>query len=207
MAGAGVLGNAAAGRIRLLYTEAGPYRPIGDIPFTSDLTAMGKAPGDLIQVEGSLQDQLGVPLADARITIWQADDNGNYMHVNAPNQSDLVPSFLYRASTVTDGDGAYSFKTIIPGSYEYQGIRRAPHIHFELYLRGACLATTEMYFDGPRDRNLRAQDAVWLSRSSSLRSSLIAAPSSHSPARRDQFKPYRFDLVLDKANGQICQSK
>ena len=52
---------------------------------------------------------------------------------------------------VTDDDGAYEFKTIVPGAYKVDGNwSRPPHIHFKIAKRGYHELTTQMYFAGEK---------------------------------------------------------
>lgn len=203
-----VLGKAVSSDITFLYTESGPYRPISDVPLVNDLTRSGRAPGRPITVVGSLRDENGSPVPEANIVIWQSDTNGNYQHPDAPNQADLQPDFFYHGRTRTDIDGAYFFQTIMPGPYVYRGIRRAPHIHFEISIAGGCVASTEMYFVGAVDDQLRSQDLVWLSRDASRRDALIVDRRREADADFTQSLPtYQFDLVLDRSNSHVCPAK
>jgi protocatechuate 3,4-dioxygenase beta subunit len=61
----------------------------------------------------------------------------------------MDPDFRYWGETFTDADGAYWFKTIIPGAYPAgEGWTRPPHIHFRVARLGFAELITQMYFKG-----------------------------------------------------------
>jgi protocatechuate 3,4-dioxygenase beta subunit len=63
------------------------------------------------------------PLAGHAIYLWHCDAEGRYSIYDLPEATYL------RAVGVTDGRGAVTFATIVPGCY----LGRAPHMHFEVY--------------------------------------------------------------------------
>jgi protocatechuate 3,4-dioxygenase, beta subunit len=130
-----------------------------------------KARGEVVYVQGRVVDQDCAPVPNALVEIWQACDTGRYDHPNDPNTSvELDPNFQYYGKAVTDGEGRYAFKTIIPGAYPAGGgWWRPPHIHFKVIKVGYHELTTQMYFHGQplneSDKILKAlspadQDAV-----------------------------------------------
>ena len=133
----------------------GPFYPVRDqSDKNNDLTMVqGKterALGTIIYVSGKVVDQNCTSVSGATVEIWQACQTGRYNHPGDNNNSSpLDPNFQYWGIDVTDNDGLYSFKTIIPGHY-YAGTNwiRPPHIHFKVHKLGIMELITQMYFMG-----------------------------------------------------------
>ena len=130
----------------------GPFFPIKDQPDKdADLTRIEghseTAMGDVIVVEGRVLDEAGAPIAGALIDVWQANVHGRYSHEADPNPQPLDPNFQGWGKLVTDEEGRYRFRTIIPGAYQVgESWSRPPHIHFKVARRGFHELTTQMYF-------------------------------------------------------------
>ncbi len=127
----------------------------------TDLTQNGRAKGEVIFVEGVVTDPACVPVAGALVEIWQACESGRYDHSGDPNTAPLDPDFQYWGRAVTDANGAYKFKTVLPGAYPAApGWDRPPHIHFKIAKIGYTELITQLYFKGQKlngqDRILRA---------------------------------------------------
>lgn len=122
----------------------GPYYRAG-APFRTDLTESGMA-GTRITVSGRVLDADCVPIADALVDLWQADDTGDYDNdgVNDPPPE----TFVLRGRMNADGDGAYSFRTIIPGRYLNGAQYRPAHLHVTVSAPGFLSLTTQLYFEG-----------------------------------------------------------
>ncbi|MCB0367691.1 MAG: hypothetical protein H6624_07425 [Bdellovibrionaceae bacterium] len=135
----------------------GPFYPISDqADKNNDLTiirgATLEARGRRILIVGQVVDEQCQPVEGALVEIWQACDTGRYNHPNDPNPAELDPNFQYWGQDVTDADGRYSFRTIIPGRYPASATwLRPPHIHYKVHKRGFHELTTQMYFRGDRD--------------------------------------------------------
>ncbi|MES2965274.1 MAG: protocatechuate 3,4-dioxygenase [Bdellovibrionota bacterium] len=131
----------------------------------TDLTQNGRALGQVIVVEGVVTDSQCRPVNGALVEIWQACTSGRYDHSGDPNTAPLDPNFQYWGRAVTDANGAYKFKTIVPGAYPAApGWDRPPHIHFKIAKIGYEELITQLYFKGQklndRDRILRAIPAL-----------------------------------------------
>jgi protocatechuate 3,4-dioxygenase beta subunit len=130
----------------------GPYYPVTKpADRDSDLVvvqgASGLAGGEVVELGGTLFDASGMPVAGAVVEIWQTDHNGVYAHPNDPRTSQRDTNFQFYGESITAEDGAYRFRTIIPGNYG----NRAQHIHVKVKLNGRALLTTQFYFaDDPR---------------------------------------------------------
>lgn len=132
----------------------GPFYPIHDqLDKNSDLTIVdgrrSRARGQIAYVMGTVQDAECAPIAGALVEIWQACESGRYNHENDPNTAPLDPDFQYFGKAITNREGRYVFKTIIPGAYPAdKNWIRPPHIHFRVLKRGYLELVTQMYFSG-----------------------------------------------------------
>jgi protocatechuate 3,4-dioxygenase beta subunit len=71
-------------------------------------------PGERMFVQSRVTDLKGKPLAGVPVDIWHADDDGFY-DSQRPNYETQGPSS--RARFITDADGRFFFRTILPCSY------------------------------------------------------------------------------------------
>ncbi len=142
----------------------GPFYPVVDqLDKDSDLVqvdgAAAIAVGQIVVIDGTVTNQNCLPVEGVLVEIWQACHTGRYNHPSDPNtQVALDPNFQYWGKAVTDKNGFYRFRTIIPGSYPADvGWDRPPHIHFKLAKLGYKELITQMYFAGDE---LNAQDKL-----------------------------------------------
>lgn len=139
----------------------------------SDLTRVKglsqNAQGQVVYVKGRVTTGDCQPLAGATVIIWQASESGRYNHLGDGANHDFVHpktgevierkldgAFQYWGKAVTDQNGDYLFKTIVPGFYpadlEAQWYR-PPHIHFMVSATGYPQLVTQMYFSGNKIQN------------------------------------------------------
>jgi len=127
----------------------GPFYPT-EIPadHDNDLVrvepAVREAGGEILHLRGRVTDLAERPVAGAVVEIWQCDANGIYRH---PAQGGLArrdAAFQGFGRAATDGDGRFTFRTILP--FPYPG--RTPHIHAKVFRAGKELLTTQFYRAG-----------------------------------------------------------
>ncbi len=117
------------------------YRP--NAPIRSDLTCEGLE-GNIITLKGQiLGDDCTTPIENAQIEIWHCDTKGVY-----DNSS---PDFRQRGRLMTDAEGNYTFKTILPGKYLNGQLYRPSHIHFRVTAEGKREIVSQIYFEGDPD--------------------------------------------------------
>lgn len=132
----------------------GPFYPVvNQLDKDTDLTTVSgranQAQGKIVWVEGTVRDQSCAAIGGVLVEIWQACASGRYNHPNDPNTAPLDPDFQYWGRAITDANGFYRFKTIVPGAYPADtDWIRPPHIHFRVLKRGYHELITQMYFSG-----------------------------------------------------------
>lgn len=113
-----------------------------------DISAIGPR----IVVYGRVQDQFGRPVDGALIEVWQANAGGRYRHKKEGYLAPLDPNFGGCGRTITDAQGNYEFRTVLPGPYPWPNGPndwRPAHIHFSIFGHGfAQRLITQMYFEG-----------------------------------------------------------
>ena len=134
--------------------QAGPFypnkpQPDRDLDLTVVHGAAERAEGEVIIVKGRILDEDCQPIAGVLVEIWQANKWGRYHHEADTNPAKVDPNFQGWGQMVTNANGEYRFKTIVPGPYPATPEwTRAPHIHFKVSRRGYHELITQMYFDG-----------------------------------------------------------
>lgn len=128
----------------------GPYYP-DHLPLDqdNDLTQIvgGKAPagGVVTEFGGRLLNVDGQPLTGAVIELWQADNQGCYIHSRgAPQGKERDPQFQGFGKITTNDKGEYRFRTIKPGLYT----GRTRHYHIAVMQNGKRMLTTQLYLAG-----------------------------------------------------------
>ncbi len=108
---------------------------------------------------GTLLNQQGAAIQNAKVQLWQTDLNGNYLHPASgaalnpisPDHASIVSNFQYFGTDATDSDGHFEFLTYRPGVYPN---RPYSHFHFMVWLNdvdngGYTQAlVTQFYFKG-----------------------------------------------------------
>lgn len=105
------------------------------------------ARGDVLLLYGIVMDRAGHSVSDVAVEIWQTDANGIYDHPRAPSTAQRDQAFQFFGTAITDEQGFYMFRTIVPGRYP----PRPRHIHVKVKREGQELLTTQFYFATDRD--------------------------------------------------------
>lgn len=112
------------------------------------------AVGTITNLSGRVLDKNGVPIKDALVEIWQADDHGTYIHTGgAQGEAKRDPGFQGYGKFETAKEGGWKFRTIQPGLYT----GRTRHYHFGITLKGQPRFTTQLFF---KDEAGNARDGV-----------------------------------------------
>ncbi|MCP5083378.1 MAG: intradiol ring-cleavage dioxygenase [Alphaproteobacteria bacterium] len=139
---------------------AGPFYPEA-IPAESDMDLTqfsgGMAQGEVIEISGAVFSEKGNPLPGTVVELWQANAYGRYHHSGDDSPEPRDPHFQGFGAVSADKQGAYRFRTVLPGLYP----GRTRHLHFRLVRDGRPALVTQMYFPG---ENGNARDGLfnWL---------------------------------------------
>lgn len=102
-------------------------------------------PGTPLFISGTVYggNDMKTPLANAQVEIWHADDSGSYHPEENGDIGQFKPEEIcLRGIQVTDKNGKYSFKSIVPGLY---GGRRR-HLHWKIVADGHVSVITQSYW-------------------------------------------------------------
>ena len=125
----GILGYGVAARADYLPSLTptpseikGPFYPITpqkdkDFDLTKVEGREGTAKGEVVWIEGNVQDTSGNFIEDATVDLWQANAAGRYAHPHDSNTAPVDPNFQGWAIVPSGKKGSFRFKTIVPGSY------------------------------------------------------------------------------------------
>lgn len=171
----------------------GPYYPDklpldldNDLIIISD--AITPAAGAVTWLSGRILDRSGQPVRGALVEIWQADNNGAYIHSGSPS-ANRDAFFQGYGRFVTGSTGQYLFRTVKPGLYP----GRTRHIHFTVTYPGGQKLTTQLYVQGDP---MNASDGVLNGiRDTTARNSVIV-PFVPVPDSRIGELSAVFDIVL-----------
>ena len=174
----------------------------------NDLTGPATV-GERIRIEGRVLDGDGVPVPDAMIEIWQADERGRYNHPDDAGTAPLDSDFTGFGRSGTGADGSYWFETIKPGPVPFDAQQmQAPHIVVTIFARGLLNhLVTRLYF---ADEPTNASDPILQYVPGERRETLLAGRVDGRVDGRDQSRPYiasgdasdlapvvyRFDIIL-----------
>ena len=123
----------------------GPYFKIGLEYLDSHALCTEASTGVHITVAGQVFDGDGVPVPDALLELWQADDLGRFA-----GHDEVSEGFGGFARVPVDEHGGFHFRTVYPGSVAGpDGTLQAPHIVVMLSMRGLLKHLyTRIYFAG-----------------------------------------------------------
>ncbi|GJL79365.1 MAG: hypothetical protein NPINA01_23540 [Nitrospinaceae bacterium] len=127
----------------------------------------GKARGQVVYLRGrvlGLTEGQPTPLPGAVIILWSADESGRYNHrgdaentkFSHPRTGKMIArkhdaNFQYWGRSLSDKNGDYWFKTVVPGFYPAD-LRnrwyRPPHLHIMILAPGYPQRVTQLYFKG-----------------------------------------------------------
>jgi len=142
--------------------------------------------GERIVVHGYVHDQLGRPLRNALVEVWQCNASGRYRHKKDQYIGALDPHFGGCGRMLTDASGYYAFRTIKPGP--------PAHIHYAISGDGwVQRLVTQMYFEG--DPLISSCPILGVVPSEEQIRGLIALQDIGAFVPLDS-RAYRFDIVL-----------
>ena len=193
-------------------TEATVFGPFfledaPEIPIGGDIS--GGASGEPSWVSGSVKDTEGNPIPNARIEVWEADDDGFY---DVQYTDGRVSG---RAHMFSDTNGEYNFWGLTPTPYpiphdgpvgkmlEATGRSpvRAAHLHFMVTAPGYRTLVTHIFVVG--DPQLDIGDSVFGVKDSLIKTFETQSADTPTPDGRELQEPWskaQFDIVLAPAD-------
>ena len=135
--------------VKTPWQGEGPFYPDRIPEYTdNDLLKNGhstiEAGGKILNLIGSLVNRDYEPIDGITAEIWQTDMNGIYLHTGSFGSKMRDDHFQGFGRSITDQNGHFSFRTIIP--VEYPG--RTPHIHLKFWDEKVNILTTQLYLHG-----------------------------------------------------------
>lgn len=124
------------------YPEKLPLDTDNDLIILND--SLTPAVGEVTWLGGRILSEQGFPVRNALIEIWQADNNGAYIHSKSRNAAQRDTHFQGFGRFLTGSSGEYVFRTIKPVSYP----GRVPHIHLAVRIKGKKELITQCYIRG-----------------------------------------------------------
>ncbi|MCY4306017.1 MAG: protocatechuate 3,4-dioxygenase subunit beta [Aestuariivita sp.] len=125
----------------------------GDNDLLTNFAQSNESPiGQRIILHGHVLDENSRTIPNTLIEIWQANACGRYRHKNDTYLAPIDPNFGGCGRALTDGDGYFYFRTVMPGAYPWQNYVnswRPAHIHVSVF--GASFVQrliTQCYFEG-----------------------------------------------------------
>jgi hydroxyquinol 1,2-dioxygenase len=190
-------------------TEATVFGPFftddsPEIPLGGDIA--GNATGQPCWVEGTVSDTAGRPVPNARIEVWECDEDGLY-DVQYPDGRIGGRAHLYSGAS-----GEYRLWALTPVPYPIpddgpvgkllQSAHRSPvraaHLHFMVTAAGLRTLVTHIFVDG--DRQIEIGDSVFGVKESLIKQFVPQAAGTPAPDGRDLgSQPWtrtQFDIVL-----------
>lgn len=138
---------------RIGKTDSGSF--VGDCETTNDILGPFYRPnapqrynmtydgliGTAIELKGRVfLDDCTTPIEKCLVEIWHCNTEGEYDNTSK--------KFNQRSSWITNKDGSYAFKTIMPGKYLNGRLYRPAHIHFRVTAEGHKELISQIYFQG-----------------------------------------------------------
>jgi protocatechuate 3,4-dioxygenase alpha subunit len=187
------------------FCTIGPFFPACFVDGLEDLTEWdgNRAVGQHILLSGRVmeagrtpEDAQG-PTRNTILEIWQPDAKGIFRHPLDPRHADADPGFTGFGRARTGIDGAYRFKTVLPGGYPEGSVVRCPHINVMILAIGLTrrLVTTVFFADDPPSVSDPVLDCV---ADPAAKSRLFAVRDPAGDTANAI--AYRFDVILRGAN-------
>jgi hydroxyquinol 1,2-dioxygenase len=185
------------------FVDDAPEIPIGG-------NIAGGAVGQPCWVEGTVTDTAGTPVPNARIEVWEADDEGFY---DVQYTDGRVAG---RAHLYSDENGKYAFWGLTPTPYPIphdgpvgrmlESVGRSPvraaHLHFMVTAANLRTLVTHIFVTG--DPQLQIGDSVFGVKDSLVKDFVEQPAGTPTPDGRDlgeqAWARTRFDIVLAPAD-------
>ena len=144
------------------------------LPYPGDSELVPPSHRDAVRLHGTVYDGAGDPVPDALLEIWQADGNGDVPRAEGSLHRDGW-TFTGFGRAAVDGNGHYSFTTLVPGAAKDGA---APFIAMTVFARGLLNRLfTRVYL--PLGEGSLTSDTLLSSVPEERRSTLVATRDEH----------------------------
>ncbi len=123
------------------YPDRLPLDLDNDLLIINDNTT--PAVGTVSWISGRVLSATGSPVRGALVKIWQADNNGAYIHTSSTIKN-RDANFQGLGKFLTGSDGKYLFRTVKPAIYP----GRTRHVHCRASIPGQSSLTTQQFVEG-----------------------------------------------------------
>lgn len=171
----------------------GPFYP-DNLPLDTDNDlilindSVTPAVGEITHLTGSVKTTAGSPVRNAVVEIWQTDMGGNYIHSGSRGGGEKDGNFQGYGRFLTSSTGEYYFRCIKPTPY----LRRTPHIHVAVSIKGKRVLTTQCYIRGHEGN---ADDFI-LNRTAENPRDLLLVDYKPLPGSKTGELAARFDMIV-----------
>lgn len=177
----------------------GPYFSIGLNWLNSPELVHPGHPG-AVEVSGRVLDADDVPVPDAVLELWQADEHGQFPRVDhadteptsaVPGMSGAgSPKWTGWGRCPTAADGGFAFTTVVPGPVDAV---QAPHADLSVFMRGLLQRlVTRIYFPPPGSSDPQS----WVPPATDPVAAGVPADRLHTLVAQPTPSGYRFDVHL-----------
>jgi protocatechuate 3,4-dioxygenase beta subunit len=106
-------------------------------------------PGEKIIIKGHVLDEKKIPVANARLHVFQTDSHGYYTPLDSITHKMGEPYARLYTYIKTDSAGYFEIRTIRPGSYPqlYEGKKIPGHVHINITAAGYADKNLQAVFD------------------------------------------------------------
>lgn len=169
------------------YPDKLPLDTDNDLIVVND--SLNAGVGTITWLSGCVKDLKGQPVRNALVEIWQADNNGAYLHTKSGNAEKRDGNFQGFGRFLTGSTGEYLFRTIKPVPYP----GRTPHIHVAVKIKGREKFVTQCYVAG---HAMNDKDMVLKGIKDEKARASVLIPFTPTPGSKVGEMNARFDIVL-----------
>jgi protocatechuate 3,4-dioxygenase beta subunit len=169
------------------YPDKLPLDTDNDLLVLND--SLTEAVGQITYFSGRVLSKSGEPIRNAAVEIWQADNNGAYLHSKSDNGDKRDRNFQGFGRFITGSTGEYLFRTIKPVPYP----GRTPHIHVMVKVKGHEKFTTQCYIKGHEGNE---KDGIWKSITDPKKRANVTVPFEPITGAKHHELAARFEIVL-----------
>jgi protocatechuate 3,4-dioxygenase beta subunit len=142
------------------------------------------ASGTPIYIQGTVRDEMCVPIPGVKVELWHADTKGRYL-----GDKDVDPYFVGSGTAVTDNMGQYTFLSVLPDTPKGGAL---PLAHIRVSHPDFSILETDMYFS-----EIDAATRLSMHLSDDTARLLTATSSPIDFSKPDAGNVYEFHITLD----------